>query len=220
MVKWILQKNPSFYLYKKLINEAISQDQKETVQVILEMVAEEKTKMQMDVYADALGSSFFSRRRDYADFIMKKASESFKDSKSLSQWSEIFIKMYSKKNMLATVSTLEYFFSQKVWNPRTVGSILFAMSKASDNVIERIGMELLNPRFKFRESANGDPIEKAIEMAALRNQATYGRVKQVLENIQRKRSVDVREQAPLAKRPRLQEPVYLDGFGLGFHPVD
>ena len=45
-------------------------------------------------------------------------------------------------------------------------------------------MEIINPRFHFRDSQGKDPLETAIEMVSSKNHATYGKVKQVLENIQ------------------------------------
>ena len=218
MVKWLMERNPSLVNYGKMIVSSINQDQRPTFTAVLDLVAKEKPKMRMDIYTEALASSFYHRRKGYVDYVLQKATESFKNPNELSKWSENFLKMYSQKKNQPTVSTIDYFFSQKVWNPRTVSSILFAMSKATDTVVERIGRELLNPRFKFRDSKGSDPLQKAIELATLKNKETYGRVKQVLESIQRKRPAVIGEQVPLSKRPRLGEPVYLDGFGF-FHPV-
>ena len=104
----------------------------------------------MNIYSEALGYSLFHKRRDYVDYVLKKVSDTLKDSKSSSQWSEKFLKAYSQKQ--PTVSGLDYFFSHKAWNPNKVSIILSAMVKAPDDVVERIGMELLNPRLRFDDS--------------------------------------------------------------------
>ena len=49
-------------------------------------------------------------------------------------------------------------------------------------------MEIINPRFHFRDSQGKDPLETAIEMASSKNLATYGKAKEVLQTIQKKRS--------------------------------
>ena len=60
LVKWMIQRYPSLNTYTMSIAAAIDQDQKQTLEVILEMLAKEQPKMRMDVYTESLGSSFFS----------------------------------------------------------------------------------------------------------------------------------------------------------------
>ena len=187
MVKWILKDSPSLIIYKFSIIGSIIQDQKQILETIVETASKQNRKFHMDVLNEALGYSFFHNRGDYVSYILKKVSDSFEDSTTLSQWGERFIKMYARKRWNPTVSTLDFFFSQKVWKPRTVRSLLTAMSKAADNVMERIGMELLNPRLKFRDTKGSDPLEKAIEIASQNNDYQSGKLIQVLQDIQRKR---------------------------------
>ena len=155
------------------------------------------------------------------DYVLFKVSKNFPDTYSPRWFGEKFIKMYARKIWNPAVENLDYFFSQKVWNPRTVSSILVAMTKAPDNVVERIGMELLNPRLIFNDSWGLEPLEKALQLASTKNPAAYGRVLNVLQNIQRKKwRDDIDQPLDFKKPPRFDDPVFLEGFGAAFHPVD
>ena len=147
---------------------------------------------------------------------MKKVSESFTEANSLSQWSEGFLKMYSKPIWKPTVENLDYFFSQQVWNPRTVRSLVLAMSKAADAVLERIGMELLNPRFHFLDSIGYDPLQRAIEIINPMYEGLFGKAKKILQKIKMSEQLSDHGSAP--KRLKLGDEVEI--FGMPFHPVD
>ena len=91
------------------------------------------------------------------------------------------------------------------------------MLTASDNVIQRIGMELLNPRLKFRDTQGSDPLEKAIEMASSKNQATYVRVLNILQNVQRIRSTYLRDQETVHGAHALENLSSLYSKKFGFY---
>ena len=220
MVKWLLEVNPSLPNYECFIMESIQYDQKRIFATILKTAVSEFLNYYVDILNLALAYSFFHDRLNYGHYVLSKVAEIFQNTDTLSSFSEQFIRMYSSPHWNPTVKILDYFFSQKIWNPRTVRCILFAMEKAPDNVAERIGMELLNPRLKFDDSLGHDPLEKGIEMASSKNPATYGRVLHFLKNIPRKKSKDSTYQLLPFKKPRISEPVFLEGFGAAFHPVD
>jgi hypothetical protein len=211
LVKWILQKHPSSDAYMRMIGTSNIHNQKETFKVVADLVAKQNTQKRVSLFSQALEAALFNKRRDYVDYILKKVSDTLKDSKSSSQWSEKFLKAYSQKR--PTVSGLDYFFSHKAWNPSKISIILSAMAKANDDVVERIGMELLNPRLRFDDSIGYDPLQKAIETVNFENPATTRRVKEILQNIKRKRSVDSTDNGSAAKRPRVENPIHLDRFG-------
>ena len=217
MVKWIVQKHPSSDLFMRMMGTSIYQNQKETFKVVADLLSKQKTQMRISLFSQALETALLNKRRDYVDYILKKVSDTLKDSKSSSQWSEKFLKAYSQKQ--PTVSGLDYFFSHKAWNPSKISTIISAMAKANDDVVERIGMELLNPRLRFDDSIGSDPLQKAIETINFENPATKRRVKEILQNMKRKRSVDSTDNGSAAKRPRVENPVHLDGFG-SFHELE